>query len=318
MIEDTYRRLNEHITPSPGLNKAVLEKAAPRRCVSLRPAVALVVVLALILSAPRALANPDIYQLMHGVLPEVAARFAPVQVSCENNGIRMEVISASVQGDNVGFYLSFEDLEGQRLGEYTSLDAYIEGVQTVSSSRSWGYDEEIGKYTCLLQTVNNEGLGDQITIYVESLIRTLLSETETIQVPWTLMREDLTHHKDGRFDILDAQGEPYKLTDAAEITAMSYIGSELHVQLHAWKLPGYSVPMYSLHLTGPGGKRVDWTTALLYDDGDSFHRMEYVFQIAPEELENYTLWADITPQSQVDGPWRVTFDADQVTVVTEE
>ena len=94
---------------------ALAEKAeAPRRSGLRRgPVLALaVLVLLLALAMPVFASVEPIYRLMYLVSPAVAQFFRPVQQSCEDQGIRMEVVSVYIRDDTAQIYLTVQDVTG--------------------------------------------------------------------------------------------------------------------------------------------------------------------------------------------------------------
>ena len=65
------------------------------------------------------------YEILYALYPETAKRLTPVQISCEDNGIRMEVEAVYVHADTAEIYLSMQDLTGERIDETVDLfDSY--------------------------------------------------------------------------------------------------------------------------------------------------------------------------------------------------
>ncbi len=164
MYQKEYKRMNERIGPSDDLNRRVLETALPRRRRVLRPVlVTAAVCLTLVMAVPVMAAYvPEISDLMYQVSPEVASRFTPVQESDTNNGIRMEVVATSIHGSTAEVCLSFEDLEGERLGEQIRIGAFrfLGYGRSVNSSGGGGsgvadYNTETGKLMNILEWTFN-------------------------------------------------------------------------------------------------------------------------------------------------------------------
>lgn len=90
-------------------------------------ALAAAAVLCVLLTVP-ALAFAGVapaYEVLYAISPAIAQTLKPVQLSCEDNGIRMEVISAAVQGNRADIYISIQDLTGDRIDETVDLfDSY--------------------------------------------------------------------------------------------------------------------------------------------------------------------------------------------------
>ncbi len=103
--------------------------SAPRRRASLRKrplAVALAALLCLTLAVPALAANVSpLYELLYRISPAVAQAFQPVQHADEDNGIRMEVVAATLHGPTAELYVTLQDLQGDRVDETTDFnDSY--------------------------------------------------------------------------------------------------------------------------------------------------------------------------------------------------
>ena len=206
MWKSQYKDMNEKILPKPMSRERILEKAAPHRPMRVRMAV-MAAVLALVIVAVPVMAGyvPEVSELMYQVSPEMAARFTPVQESCTVDGIRMEVVSASVHGATAEVCISFEDLQADRI----SGDLRVDGEELLGKDLflkgSWGgsigkfdYDAESGKAIMVIEqnysfwsslrgrylTVN-ELFNGKITVSVDRLYR-LAQGTEEIlaEGPW--------------------------------------------------------------------------------------------------------------------------------------
>ena len=153
MFQRKYRQMNEKILPNGELGQRVLERISPRRR-RLPKIAAVAAVAALAVAAVPVMAAyvPPISELMYQVSPEMAARFTLVEESCTVDGIRMEVVSASVHGATAEICISFEDLRGDRIGN----DLRVDGEELLGKSPflsgNWGggtgnfdYDVETGK-----------------------------------------------------------------------------------------------------------------------------------------------------------------------------
>lgn len=192
-MKKRYQQMNEQINPSPALYHKVMEQAEPRVHRRFRPVAVMAAVLALVLFATPVMAAyvPAINDLMYMVSPEMAARFSPVQKTCTRNGIKMEVVSASIHGAVTEVYISFEDLEGNRVNSQVRAesDEYLLGRSLFLGSGNWGsgvsaakYDPQTGKafvmieenysfYSSLLgrYLTSDEIYGGRMTVFVEEL-----------------------------------------------------------------------------------------------------------------------------------------------------
>lgn len=148
MFQSEYRKMNEKILPNGELWGRVMEKTGARRPVRFRVA-AVVAMLVLAVMAVPAAAQVSL---------ELATRFRPVLESCTVDGIKMEVVAASVHGATAEVYISFEDLQGNRVDE----DLRIGGDKLLGKnpflSGTWGgsvgkfdYDEETGRAIMVIE-----------------------------------------------------------------------------------------------------------------------------------------------------------------------
>ena len=148
MFQNEYRKMNEKIRPSENMRERVMEKACPRRPARFRVAV-VAAILALAVMAVPAAAQVSL---------ELATRFRPVMESCTVDGIKMEVVAASVHGATAEVYIAFEDLQEDRIDEKLR----IEGEELLGKnpflSGTWGssigkfdYDAETGQAIMVIE-----------------------------------------------------------------------------------------------------------------------------------------------------------------------
>lgn len=86
-------------------------------------AAAATIMLVFTMSVP-ALAAADYepaYNLLYKVSPTIAQKLKPVRMSCEDNGIKFEVISAYVEGSEAKIFISAQDIDGDKIDETTDL-----------------------------------------------------------------------------------------------------------------------------------------------------------------------------------------------------
>ena len=76
---------------------------------------AMILVMACIATAVAAAVSEEFNTWLYQLWPEAALKLMPVDLSCEDNGIRMEVLSAAAEGSEVLISFTLEDLEGDRL-----------------------------------------------------------------------------------------------------------------------------------------------------------------------------------------------------------
>ena len=134
MFREKYVRLNNYIKPSEKLvnkvknfsNEEIIKKDKKIKNIMLKPAIAIMILVMVFFSMPVLASNiPSIYNLMYLVSPKIAQYFIPIQKSCENQGIKMEIISINIHENEAQIYITMQDLIGDRIDETTDLnDSY--------------------------------------------------------------------------------------------------------------------------------------------------------------------------------------------------
>ena len=77
------------------------------------------------LSLAAATGNIPANDIFYSLYPDMAMKLSPVNESCEDNGIKMEVESIYVHENMAEIYISMQDLTGNRIDETTDLfDSY--------------------------------------------------------------------------------------------------------------------------------------------------------------------------------------------------
>ena len=179
MFQNEYRKMNEKIRPSEDARERVMEKACPSRPARFRVAV-VAAILALAVMAVPAAAQVSL---------ELATRFRPVMESCTVDGIKMEVVAASVHGATAEVYIAFEDLQEDRIDEKLRIEGeellgknpFLSGTWGGSVGK-FGYDAETGQAIMVIEQNNSfwsslrgrnltveELFGGKITVSVDRL-----------------------------------------------------------------------------------------------------------------------------------------------------
>ena len=125
--------------------------------------------------------NENVNHALYQLWPAMAQRLKPVKLSCEDEGLRMEVISGSVEENRANIFLSMQDLTGDRLGpdadllDSAALQLPFDGSGTC---RLVSYDPQTRTATFLLSiTFHTAQLdGGKVTFRVQ---RFLANRSET-------------------------------------------------------------------------------------------------------------------------------------------
>lgn len=314
------------------------EKANHRRVtVWKRPAAALVsIVLCLILAVPAlaAAVNP-IYELVYQVSPAIAQFFQPVHEADEDNGIRMEVVSAYVHEDTAEIYITMQDLTDDRIDETTDLyDSYSihRPFDSTAHCERVGYDAATKTATFLItieQLGNQKINGDKITFSVREFL-SHKSTYEGIAIPFSLSEvsnaektQQVSSSGGGGLAYEDAVGDgtvtalipsaPYKAfpVDGIDLTAVGYIDGKLHIQISVKDRLDNDNHGY-FYLKDSTDKVINSDYSFYFMNhakkGKRIDYMEDVFDITPGKLAGCTLYGNFwTSGMLTEGNWKVTF-----------
>ena len=276
--------------------------------------------------------NEAAYELIYSVSPLLAQKLKPVRVSCEDNGIRMEVVAANLEGNTVNIILSMQDLTGNRITESSDLfDSY--SIHTpydqTAGCEMVDFDSETNTAFWVItidQTVSKLKVGDKITFSVNEI----LSETEyterrldSIDINNLQPVQDyiLDPEIDGcggyydwfgdenhetKFILPDESGE--QLCKGVMLTGYGLINEKLHIQIkyEDVNVTDNNGEVYLKDLSGQV-KVYDYFVSWKNDERDRYY--EYVFDISSDEIRNYELWGEFWTcnSGSISGQWQVTF-----------
>ena len=358
-FKEAYRQWNETVTPGRELTDRLLQKAAARngrpagrmrrkaaartgrQTTRLwhRTAVAAVLLCAVLsCSMPVLAAHVEpVYQFLYLLSPKAAQYFMPVRMSSEDQGIRMEVVSAYVHEDTAEIYITMEDLEGDRIDETTDLfDSYSihRPFGAVGTCERAGYDAESGKVSFLITLKERSDdwkehpiRGDKVTFSVQEFL-SHKAAYEAVAIPLDLAEvpeEPVTEEAELRgcggayeangigdtADVLCSNASVDLLPDGSvTLTAWGYRDSLLHIQTAFGDTREHDNHGY-LWLENADGKK-DAAYSLSFMNGeDPDHPVSYteeVFDISAEDLAEYTLYGHYVISGQkTEGSWSVTF-----------
>jgi len=346
MFEEGYKEMCERISPDrqliDGTISLIRSRAAGRKSARpfyRRPLAAAALILVCILTAVPALAAgmPAVRALMYMVSPEAAQFFAPVQKSCEDNGIRMEVASAYIHGDTAQAYITLRDLTGDRVDETTDLnDSYSLRLPFDSSANCEliGYDPGT-KTAAFLITITGWGKknieGDKLTFSVRNFMSRKreyedipigidlgsLSSAQTKESELTGWGGSLSPggekaHSSER--VIVPSGSVISPVEGIDITGAGYVGDELHLQFAVKDLLKNDNHGYFYLKDKTGGKIMcDYSVAFTEysEPGNEDTRLDYrefVFDIPRGGIKDYALCGSFyTSGLYTEGDWSVTF-----------
>jgi len=179
VFEHDYRAKFDEIAPDRALverirdrMKAVLsgEKARPRR-LTRRGLVAVAAAAALTVTALAA--GPTLWQAIQNDLGSRAPYATEVEAACEDQGIRVEAVTALADNRMLRVYFTVRDLEGDRLSGETHLDYTLERTMlsqwnfSVATVEQLSYDQDSRTALFAITIAGNEPLPQLSTISLD-------------------------------------------------------------------------------------------------------------------------------------------------------
>jgi hypothetical protein len=349
MFREKYKHMIDQVHPSNELLCDILKSAhssgKKKNIVALyfrKSVIAIIAIcICMSLAVPALAATVEpIYQLMYMVSPSIAQFFMPVQRSDEDNGIRMEVVSAYIRDNAADIYITMHDLTGDRIDGTTDLcDSYSinRPFDSSASCQRVGYDEKTKTATFLIsitQWGNQKIAGDKITFSVREFISNKKSY-EDINIPIDLslvttakgtQKVYSTGGSGKDYEKYMNKGETTALTpsqaidgfpvEGIELTGIGYIDGKLHIQTAAYDNLDKDNHGY-FYLKDVDGNIIgldyDFHFINQFQQPGRIDYHECVFDIPQEELGNYVLYGNfVTSSMHTEGNWRVTFPLDQI------
>lgn len=276
--------------------------------------------------------NMTAYDVLYTLYPKIAVKLLPVNVCCEDEGIRMEVEGISVEDDCAYVYISMQDLEGKRINESIDLfDSYSihTNADQIGGCSLVNFDEKNRKATFLITVQHMDGTsieGECVTFSVSKFLTgkkeiqeelTQISVDSIFEVTETQTEEGLsirggsyadgeTTEKMERKYLYVDNSKSFVPTSGVTVTNYGFVNDKLHVQVHYEDISqtdnhGY---IYLLDVNGnrvlPKGNRAFWD-----EEGKGSYE-EYMFDVSAETIGKYTIHGHFfTCQNLVEGDWEV-------------
>ena len=306
--------------------------------ISLKRTVALIaaVILCITISVPALAATVDpVYQMVYRISPPLAQMWKPVQLSCENNGIRMEVLSAAVYENEAAIYIALQDMtEQDRIDETTDLfDSYhINRAFDSSASCSMVSFEEDTKTATFLISIsqwgNREIGGEKITFWFTEFLSNksqfegeltgldLLAVTEATatQTPDAFRGgggKDFNY--ESRYDqnyLVPVEGGILSPVDGVTVTNIGFVDGKLHLQLYYEDILSYDNHGY-IRMIDKDGNPADSVHFSFWDEQKVGSFEEIIYDISPEDIGDYQAYGYfVTCKNLTEGYWQVTFPLD--------
>ena len=273
--------------------------------------------------------------LLYRIWPYAAQSLKPVRLSCEDQGIRMEVHSAAVAGNETLVTLSLQDLTGNRLDRTIDLFDSANLLLPYDGSGTcvltgWDEDGRRADFGVYMQ-FDTDNISDgkatfqlsriltgkrETTVDLTSLLPAPLAEAETVLPPREKIRgwsgNDAETAKPEALQVLDtAQSAEIPVTEGVYLSGAGFVDGELHVQLryedilhtdnHGFvQLVDADGTVYEQGMQE--GESVSW-----FGKGGDSHQ-EYIFRNLPADLEGLRIVGEfVTAAPAIEGNWQVTF-----------
>ncbi len=130
-IHQAVNRITKAAEPNPFLaqwimNQERTKKPVMKKKLSIAFILAVILTVACIATAVAGATSETFNTWLYQIWPEAALKLMPVNLACDSEEIRMEVISAVAKDNEVYITFSMQDLEGDRISEnsYPSLEVY--------------------------------------------------------------------------------------------------------------------------------------------------------------------------------------------------
>ena len=282
-----------------------------------------------------AAAVEDVNALLYKYWPQAAEFLMPLNVTCEDQGIQVKVLSASVGKRDALVTFSLQDLEGSRINEYTQAEIHPEQLfagytETDSGILQLSYNPET-KTAVFAQEIKTNGISlpaaasptlvvdsvytpEHILVDLLPLMNEYAERTDTVPLTETAFPMALETYSGSLpedMKILDPSGSlEIPLEEHTYLCGFGWIDGLLHVQVRYDNQPdedGMSQVNGHIRLQLPAGynpyDRADQLpggiVGFWWDENDDgpVDREEYIFACDPADLESAVLQMDITVHS---------------------
>lgn len=291
-------------------------------------AVAAALILLVGLGVPALAAGNEAFNdALYRVFPGLAQAMKPVQLSCENNGICMEVISAQVEDGTARVYLSIRDLTGDRIDETVDLfDSYHMNLPARAMSghcEQIAYDPETrtATFLCTLEGWDAAKLSNKVTFSLGCFIsgkRTVTGDVMTF-VPAELGEGTLWQGVRPRgygytgekppAEMLTPLAAPLAVpAEGVQVTGLAYANGLLHVQHHYDDVKRLDIHGFPIMLDPEGREASSQWNISAFDGTGAGSYEDNVYAIPADDTGVYTIRGEYVIASRyVEGCWQVTF-----------
>lgn len=352
IIKKEFEKIVTPETDLKGNISAYLSDEKTYKALRIRP-MALACAMIFIFATVAFAANSDrIIKIINELSPSFDSISSEVAaVSNQDNGIILTIESVAKSNNSVKFLYSLLDLQGDRLDETTSLMDYysVDGANHYSSKSKGFYVQEENKFYNIVEASTNDALNENEIVVRLSKIFYNEQNYENI-VP----KIDLAALKEQNYFILDddevmsassdifQNGYEYKTLsidenscnfegiDSLSISNIGFIDDKLHIQVKHSVEYGSAHASYGLKLIDEAGnspEKSEYRFAAndngnigsmnsYSEKGISAYFNEYVFDLKGYDINDLTLYFNITTRDIIEGQWSVQVETEELENIT--
>lgn len=268
---------------------------------------------------------------------EVYSLIQPIQLVDESDGIRLEVLGAMNDDEESIVYLTLQDLTGEIFDETLDIYNYTLSRGSAFYMQKIDYDEDTHTATFRLQGNGEKKLnGKTVHFGIQSFLTQKVKFNEinllhnqdiftTHEAQTVTIEDGISRGWSGYYDQENAKMlKPRELDleipglDFVRLSNIGFIDNQLHVQIE-WREDNID-DHGALYLTDLSNhQRIDSSENISfgYDNENLVYGRnidEYVFNITPEDLQNYELKGDFVYNGMfTQGHWQVNFKLESTT-----
>lgn len=344
MLTDNLIDIQDNAEPSSGKKKR--RKAFP---IFLAACLCLVMAFSVLAAAVPSI-NVAVSEFFSNIVdPKAEEYIEPVQAYCVSNGIEIEIVGAMTDGDSIFLLLTLKDIEQDRLSDFMMLPWPT--VNGVTYSCTGLLDYNVHTKTANVGLICFDGIGSfpdkNIDILLDELVIQKLYSNSTININLNdtprqpnyieVQADEISTVYFGEFGGTESVRmlEPsdtviaYSDVEGVDISNIGYLDGQLHVQLRIASPAEASLPTTATVILSPDSlQQYYWEdlytnpelklshafSILRQEQSFSVEYIDYVFNIAPEELPEYTLLiTNIIEYPSIQGEWTMSFELEAVT-----
>ena len=286
---------------------------------------------------------PSFNKFLSVVSPEIASILQRVEVSSEDNGIKMEVIAAMSDDETTVIYFTMKDLIGDRIDETLDIYDYWMNKGSMFTCELVDYNKSTKTATLRMESNGGEKINNK---KVDLNIKSIISQKSTLdEIDTGINISDISEVKDSQtipLDMKNISGAGGDLIDELEsqdtikvlkvdqmnitlpkiglmhISNIGYIDGRLHIQTK-WVRNRVNDHGY-LYLADSSGNNLNVKMSNIYFGVNKSHKatygdeyVEYIFDVDKIGLNEVKLMGSFTSsRNYTEGNWKTSFKVERI------